>query len=337
MAPTLNPGDLVTRVNRDVERSVLRARNGMRYVRGTHRPKLGVDAEGRRLAQRQGGAVALSNGTGVRYGPAGGDRAQPRQPQLHPRSAAGQQHRRVPRRTPASTSSCSTGASRTSSTPTTSLETYVDGYLPRALAAVRRETGRDEVTLAGYCLGGVIAALYAAGHEDARVRNLILMATPIDFGEMGAMVAAAARGPARSRRPHRRHRQRPGRRALQRLLHARADHGDRAEGDAARAPLERRVRRGLPGDGAVVARPRAVPGRGVPPARRAARPGERADERVDPRRVPRDRRSSGRAATCSSRWRERDNVVPAARDRARAGASSATPRGARRCGCPAAT
>ena len=47
------------------------------------------------------------------------------------------------------------------------LETYVDGYLPRALAAVRRETGCDEVTLAGYCLGGVIAALYAAGHEDA--------------------------------------------------------------------------------------------------------------------------------------------------------------------------
>ena len=36
-----------------------------------------------------------------------------------------------------------------------SLETYVDDYLPRALAAVRRETGCDEVTLAGYCLGGV--------------------------------------------------------------------------------------------------------------------------------------------------------------------------------------
>src|SRR6516164_2243040 len=38
----LNPADLLTRVNRDVERSVLRARNGIRYVRGTHRPALGV-------------------------------------------------------------------------------------------------------------------------------------------------------------------------------------------------------------------------------------------------------------------------------------------------------
>ena len=34
------------------------------------------------------------------------------------------------------------------------LERYVDWYLPRAVAAVQRETGSDEVTLVGYCLGG---------------------------------------------------------------------------------------------------------------------------------------------------------------------------------------
>jgi polyhydroxyalkanoate synthase len=69
------------------------------------------------------------------------------------------------------------------------LERYVDGYVRRAVAAVQRETGSAEVTLAGYCLGGVLAAIYAAAHEDAPVRNLILMATPVDFDEMGAMVA----------------------------------------------------------------------------------------------------------------------------------------------------
>ena len=74
------------------------------------------------------------------------------------------------------------------------LERYVDFYLPRAVAAVRRESGSDEVTLAGYCLGGILAALYAAGHDDAAVRNLILMATPIDFDEMGAMVAFLREG-----------------------------------------------------------------------------------------------------------------------------------------------
>ena len=40
--PALNPGDVIGRVNRDVERSLLRARNGLRYVRGSHRPKLGT-------------------------------------------------------------------------------------------------------------------------------------------------------------------------------------------------------------------------------------------------------------------------------------------------------
>jgi polyhydroxyalkanoate synthase len=73
------------------------------------------------------------------------------------------------------------------------LETYVDDYLPRALAAVRRQTGHREVTLAGYCLGGVMAALYAAGH-DAAVRNLVLMAAPMNFGAMGPMVAALREG-----------------------------------------------------------------------------------------------------------------------------------------------
>ena len=50
---------------------------------------------------------------------------------------------------------------------TTASSTYVDEYLPRAVAAVRRETGCDEVTMAGYCLGGVIAMLYAAAAADA--------------------------------------------------------------------------------------------------------------------------------------------------------------------------
>ena len=42
MPPQLNPADLLARANRDVERSLLRARNGLRYVRGTHRPQLGA-------------------------------------------------------------------------------------------------------------------------------------------------------------------------------------------------------------------------------------------------------------------------------------------------------
>src|SRR5947207_190358 len=98
--------DLVTRVRREVDRSIRRTRNGVRYVRGSSRAKVGA-------------------------------------------------------------SPCE---------------------------VVRRESGSDEVTLAGYCLGGVLASLFSARHRDAGVRNLVLMATPMDFDQMGAMVAALKEG-----------------------------------------------------------------------------------------------------------------------------------------------
>jgi polyhydroxyalkanoate synthase len=50
------------------------------------------------------------------------------------------------------------------------------------------------VTLVGYCLGGILAALFAAGHRRAPVRNLILMATPVNMDAMGPMVAALREG-----------------------------------------------------------------------------------------------------------------------------------------------
>ena len=216
------------------------------------------------------------------------------------------------------------------------LERYVDWYLPRALAAARRVSGHDEVTLAGYCLGGVLAALYAAGHEDARVRNLILMATPRRLQRDGSDGRAAARGQAQSGRDDRRDRQRSRRRALQRLLHARPDDGGGAEGDVAREPVERRVRRGLSGDGDVVARPRAVPGSRLSPAGGAARPPEHPDDRLDAAR-----RSAGRPGRRSGQRAQRDGRArqrrPPGGRGARDGSSSGTPRAARSCGCRAVT
>src|SRR6476659_9775280 len=189
---TLNPGDLLQRLNRDVERSVLRARNGVRYVRGSHRPKLGATPKD--VVWRSGKAELWRyKRPGVRYGP----------PVVIVHSLVSRSYI-LDLRPGNSTVEYLVNAGLDvfmldwgvpdELDADNSLETYVDGYLPRALAAVRRVTGCDEVTLAGYCLGGVIAALYAAGHEDARVRNLILMATPIAFDEMGAMVAVLRDG-----------------------------------------------------------------------------------------------------------------------------------------------
>ncbi len=63
------------------------------------------------------------------------------------------------------------------------LETYAYGYIPEAIAA----TGADEVTLVGYCFGGVLTLLLAAGRPELPVRNLVTLTTPCDYREMGFM------------------------------------------------------------------------------------------------------------------------------------------------------
>jgi polyhydroxyalkanoate synthase len=187
MAPTLNPADLVSRINRDVERSLLRARNGVRYVRGTNRPKVGATPKDVVWKRGRAELWRYRNGT-ARYSP----------PVVIVHSLVSRSYI-LDLRPGNSLIEYMTNAGldvfmldwgvADERDAENDLERYVDFYIPRALAAVKRETGCKEVTLAGYCLGGVMAALYAAGHEDAPVRNLILMATPLDFNEMGAMVA----------------------------------------------------------------------------------------------------------------------------------------------------
>lgn len=65
-----------------------------------------------------------------------------------------------------------------------SLADYVDRFIPDAVEAVRRETGEEEISLAGYCMGGTLATIHAALHANGPVRNFIAFATPIDFTHM---------------------------------------------------------------------------------------------------------------------------------------------------------
>ena len=65
------------------------------------------------------------------------------------------------------------------------LETYVEDYIPNAIAAACAESDASELTLAGYCLGGLLALLMAASDPGSPVRNLVALTTPCDFSEMG--------------------------------------------------------------------------------------------------------------------------------------------------------
>jgi poly[(R)-3-hydroxyalkanoate] polymerase subunit PhaC len=67
------------------------------------------------------------------------------------------------------------------------LETYVDHYVPEAMAAVARESGAQELTIIGYCFAGILVLLLAAGHPELPIRNLIALTTPCNYREMGFM------------------------------------------------------------------------------------------------------------------------------------------------------
>ena len=192
MPPQLNPSDVLARANRDLERSFLRARNGLRYVRGTHRPQLGASPKDV-VWERDKARLWRYRGGPVRYA----------QPLLIVTSLVSRSY--ILDLLPGSSAVEFLRAQGLDvylldwgipdeRDADNRLETYVDEYLPRAVDAVVRHSGCDELTMAGYCLGGVLAALYVNGRPDERVRNLILMATPVDYTEMGAMVAAMQEG-----------------------------------------------------------------------------------------------------------------------------------------------
>ncbi len=61
-----------------------------------------------------------------------------------------------------------------------SFDDYVDDFLPDCLEKVAEDCGEEEVSLIGYCLGGVIASLYAALHPDKNINNLVAIATPVN-------------------------------------------------------------------------------------------------------------------------------------------------------------
>ncbi len=74
------------------------------------------------------------------------------------------------------------------------LELYCDQLLPDAVAQVVADSGSADLSLLGYCLGGVLTLLYAAAHLDAPIANLAVVATPVDFHKVGPMASMLRRG-----------------------------------------------------------------------------------------------------------------------------------------------
>ena len=73
------------------------------------------------------------------------------------------------------------------------LADYVLDFLPAAAARVLAETGEPELSVIGYCFGGVLSVLWAALEGDPVLRNLVCFNTPLDFSRLDLFQAWADR------------------------------------------------------------------------------------------------------------------------------------------------
>jgi polyhydroxyalkanoate synthase len=189
---TSSPAALIGELRREVERSILRGRNGIRMVTGSSRARVGQTPRESIWKREKVELFHYLNGHVTQAQPLllvmsvvtrtyifdllPGDSIVERM------LAAGFDVFLIDWGVPDQAESHNT------------LETYVDGYLPLAVEAVCAESGRAGVGVLGYCLGGDFALLSLAGNPQVPIRNLALMATPIDFSVMGLPVSLIREG-----------------------------------------------------------------------------------------------------------------------------------------------
>jgi polyhydroxyalkanoate synthase len=74
------------------------------------------------------------------------------------------------------------------------IDDYVLGFIPDCLRRVQQDSGEDEVTLVGYCAGGMLSAIHVALFPDGPVKNLVCLTTPVDFSKMALFRAMSKEG-----------------------------------------------------------------------------------------------------------------------------------------------
>ena len=65
------------------------------------------------------------------------------------------------------------------------LADYTQDFIPTCVREVQRDSGEHDVSIVGYCMGGVLSLIYAATHADGPLKNLACLTTPVDWSKMG--------------------------------------------------------------------------------------------------------------------------------------------------------
>jgi polyhydroxyalkanoate synthase len=71
------------------------------------------------------------------------------------------------------------------------LDDYVLDWIPTAIAQVRAASGSRELSLLGYCMGGLFGLMYLGTTPDRGVRNLVTIGAPLDVSKMGVFAWAS--------------------------------------------------------------------------------------------------------------------------------------------------
>jgi polyhydroxyalkanoate synthase subunit PhaC len=179
-------------IRKDVERSVFRAKNGIRYAAGVSKPKVGLtpkdlvwSRETMRVHRYRGSAPAGTRPLVVVWSLANKSYVldlRPGQSLIEQLLEAGNDVYLIDWEPPEPVDSNNT------------LETYCDGYLPAAFEAVLADAGTDELDVLGYCFGGTLALLSVAGHPGMPLGSLVTMATPVDFSVLEGLIEGIRKG-----------------------------------------------------------------------------------------------------------------------------------------------
>jgi polyhydroxyalkanoate synthase len=80
-----------------------------------------------------------------------------------------------------------------------SIETYALNWFPKAIDLIKQHSNRDEVTLLGYCMGGLLSLIYTAALGANNIKNIVTIASPVNMHQMSGPIGKAWRllsGPA---------------------------------------------------------------------------------------------------------------------------------------------
>jgi poly[(R)-3-hydroxyalkanoate] polymerase subunit PhaC len=67
------------------------------------------------------------------------------------------------------------------------LDDYVLDFIPDCITRIVADSGEQDLSIIGYCMGGMLALMYAALYPQGPLKNLVCLTTPVNFEGMKLM------------------------------------------------------------------------------------------------------------------------------------------------------